>query len=256
MTDDTEPLRILLVDPLPGTRVTVQVMLEDAGHEVLPVSDWDTAEDLLLRTDVGAVVMALVDDGGAAFKAAQRLRDRLPPQGELPLVGYTSGLRRGEEDDALDAGFDALLVRPFEDSELLAALAQAAQDRRPPPKLDPDRRAVLRATMGPAALAAADDAAMEVPAGLLVPIYSNGATAGEYAAAGEAIAAAMAEVGAIAAEAAARRMAESPAEGRRLVYALMSAVVAARVALRTDRMIAAREDPIWATSDPPSGETP
>ena len=256
MTEDPAPLCVLLVDPHAGTRVTVQVMLEDAGHEVLPVSDWSTAEDLLLRSEVGAVVMAVVDDGTAGFDAARRLRDRLPPQGDLPLVGYTSGLRRGEDDEALDAGFDVLLVRPFEDADLAEALARATRERAPPPRLDPERRAALRATMGPAALAAADDAAMEVPAGLLVPIYSNGATPAEYAAAGEAIATAMAAVGAIAAEAAARRLAEAPDQGRRLVYPLMSAVVAARVALRTDRMTAAREDPIWAASDTPSGDTP
>jgi CheY-like chemotaxis protein len=256
MTEDPAPLCVLLVDPLAGTRVTVQAMLEDAGHEVLPVSDWATAEDLLLRAEVTAVVMALVDDGADGFAAARRLRDRLPPQGDLPLVGTTSGLRRGEEDAALDAGFDVLVVRPFDDAALLAALDQAARDRLPPPRLDPGRRAVLRATMGPAALAAADDAAMEVPARLLVPIYANGATAAEYAAAGAAVAAAMAEVGAIAAEAAARRLADAPDEGRRLVFPLMSAIVAARVALRTDRMTAARADPIWAASDTPPGESP
>jgi CheY-like chemotaxis protein len=256
MAEHPAPLRILLVDPLPGTRVTVQAMLEEAGHEVLPVPDWGSAEDLLLRGEFGAVVMAVVDDGAAAFEAAGRLRDRLPPQGDLPLVGVSSGLRRGEEDAALDAGFDVLLVRPFEDADLAEALAQAARDRTPPPRLDPACRAALRARMGPAALAAADDAAMAVPAGLLVPIYANGATAAEYQAAGEAIAAAMAGVGAIAAEAAAHRLAEAPDQGRRLVYPLMSAVVAARVALRADRMTAAREDPIWAASDIPPGETP
>jgi hypothetical protein len=36
----------------------------------------------------------------------------------------------------------------------------------------------------------------------------------------------------------------------------MSAVVAARVALRTDRMTAARADPIWAASDTHPGDTP
>jgi CheY-like chemotaxis protein len=256
MAEDSAPLCVLLFDPHAGTRVTVQAILEDAGHQVVPVSDWSTAEDLLLRTEVGAVVMALVDDGATAFEAAMRLRERLPPQGDLPLVGYTSGLRRGEEDDALDAGFDVLLVRPFDDADIVEALAQATRDRTPPPKLDPERRAALRVTMGPAALTAADDAAMEVPAALLVPLYSDGATTAEYLAAGQAIAAAMAQVGAIAAEAAARRLAAEPEQGPRLVYPLMSAVVAARVALRTDRMTAAREDPIWAASDTPSGETP
>lgn len=256
MAEDPAPHCVLLIDPLAGTRVTVQAMLEQAGHEVLPVSDWDAAEGLMLRSDVTVVVMALAEGGFDGLDAARRLRERLPPQGDLPLVGTTSGLRRGEEEQAVQSGFDVLLVRPFADADLLAAIAQAARDRTPPPRLDLARRAALRAAMGPAALAAADDAALEVPARLLVPIYTDGATAEAYAAAGAAVAAAMAGIGAIAAELAARRMADSPGEGRRLVYPLMSAIVAARVALRTDRMTAAREDPIWAASDTPSGETP
>jgi CheY-like chemotaxis protein len=256
MTGEAATLTVLLVDPLPGTRVTTQRMLEEAGHEVMPVSDWSTAEDLLLRAEVGAVVMALAADGFDGRDAAQRLRDRLPPQADLPLVGTASGLRRGEEEEALQAGFDVLLARPFDEAELLAALDQAVRDRTPPPRLDPDRRAALRAQLGPAALAAADDAAMEAPARLLPPIFTDGATAEGYRAAAEQIAAAMEGVGAIAAAAAARRLAEDPAQGRRLVYPLMSAVVAARVALRTDRMTAARADPIWASSDPSPGDSP
>jgi CheY-like chemotaxis protein len=254
MSDQPPPHCVLLVDPLPGTRVVAQNVLEDAGHEVLPVSDWEAAEVLLLRAEVTAVVMALVDVGFDGLDAARRLRERLPPQADLPLVGTTSGLRHGEEDEALDAGFDVLLVRPFNDVELLAALDTAVRDRKPPPKLDPDRRVALRATMGPVALAAADDGAMEVAARLLVPIFANGATPAEYEAAGNAVATAMAEVGAIAAEAAARRLAESPTDGPRLIYPLMSAAVAARVALRTDRMTAARADPIWAASEISPGE--
>jgi hypothetical protein len=39
MEKDALPRRVLLVDPLAGTRVTVMAMLEESGHEVLPVSD-------------------------------------------------------------------------------------------------------------------------------------------------------------------------------------------------------------------------
>lgn len=250
-------LRVLLVDPMASSRVVTLTMLEEAGHEVLPVSAWDIAEDLLLREDVEAVVMAFTGDGFDGPDAAQRLRDRLPPQADLPLVGTTDGLRRGEEDEAMEAGFDLLLVRPFTATELEAALAQARRMRTPPPVLDAECRASLRTTHGPAALAALEDEAMAVPASLLVPLFRDGGPEADYAAAGAAVAAAMDGIGAIGAATAARRMAENAEEGRRFLFPLLSAIVAARVALRKDRVAAAAADPIWAASDtPPSGETP
>lgn len=250
-------LRVLLVDPMASSRVVTLTMLEELGHEVLPVTDWDGAEDLLLREDVEIVVMAFVGDGFDGQDAAGRLRDRLPPQADLPLVGTTAGLRRGEEDEAMEAGFDVLLVNPFTPEELEAALRQAHRDRTPPPQLDAAQRAALRKDYGPAALEALEDEALMVPAALLVPLLRDGGQEADFAAAGTAVAAAMDRVGAIAAALAARRMAENAEEGRRFLFPLMSAIVAARVALRKDRFSAAAEDPIWAASDSiPSGETP
>jgi len=250
-------LQVLLVDPMASSRVVTLTMLEELGHMVFPVSDWDTAEDILLREDVEAVMLAFTGDGFDGPDAAGRLRDRLPPQADLPLVGTTDGLRRGEEDEAMEAGFDILLVRPFTPEELAAALAQARKMRTPPPVLDAEARAALRKDHGPAALEALEDAAMEVPSGRLVPLFRDGGKAEDYAAAGAAVAEAMDRIGAIAAAAAARRMAENAEEGRRFLFPLLSAVVAARVALRKDRFSAAAADPIWAASDTPSsGESP
>ena len=259
MTEPEAPqaLRVLLVDPMASTRVVTLTMLQELGHEVSPVTSWDSAEDLLLREDVEAVVMAFVGDGFDGQDAAQRLRGRLPPQADLPLVGTTAGLRRGEEDDAAEAGFDVLLVHPFTPEELAAALRQAWSDRAPLPQLDPERRAALRKDHGPAALEALEDEALAVPAALLVPLLRDGGEAGDFAAAGATVAAAMDSVGAFAAAAAARRMAENAGDGLRFLYPLMSAIVAARVALRRDRFTAAAEDPIWAASDTiPSEENP
>lgn len=249
-------LRVLLVDPLASSRVVTLTMLEEAGHEVLPVTNWEIAEDILLREEIEALVMALDGDGFDGQDAAQRLRDRLPPQADLPLVGTSGGMRRGEEDDAMEAGFDVLLIRPFEQAELEAALAQAVRDRTPPPVLDAETRAALRKDHGPAALEALEDEALSVPGTLLVSLFRDGCEAEAYATAGAAVAIAMDGIGAIAAAAAARRMAENAEEGRRFLFPLLSAIVAARVALRRDRVDAAAEDPIWAASDTVSGESP
>lgn len=248
-------LRILVVDPLPGLRAVTRDMLEEAGHEVLLVSDWPGAETLMQREEIQAIVMSWSEHGFDGAKAAAKLRDRLPPLGELPLVGISAGLRHGEEEEALDAGFDVLLFRPFSAEELEQALQQAVKDRTPPPQLDPERRAALRQEHGPAALAALDDKAMEA-ATLLMPLYQKGGSADDYRAAAAAIGAAMREAGAIHAAEVAARMEAAPEDGKRLIQPLMSTLVAARTALRKDRLAAARQDPIWAASDPHAGDTP
>lgn len=251
-------LQMLLVDPMASSRVVTLTMLEEAGHHVFPVTNWDSAEDILLREEVDGIVMAFTGDGFDGPDAAQRLRDRLPPQADMPLVGTTDGLRRGEEDEAMEAGFDVLLVRPFTPEELTAALTQARRLRTPPPVLDAERRAALRKDHGPAALEALEDEAMAIPGALLVPLFRDGGEAAGYAAAGVAVAEAMERIGAIGAANAARRMAENDEEGRRFLFPLLSSIVAARVALRKDRVAAAAADPIWAASDTPpsSGDTP
>lgn len=250
-------LHVLLVDPMASSRVVTLTMLEELGHTVFPVSDWAAGEDILLREEVEAVILAFTGEGFDGVDAAGRLRDRLPPQADLPLIGTSDGLRRGEEDEAMEAGFDILLIRPFTPEELSAALAQARRMRTPPPVLDGDVRAALRKAHGPAALESFEDVAMEVPSTRLVPLFRDGGKPEDYAAAGAAVAEAMDRIGAIAAASAARRMAENGEDGRRYLFPLLSAVVAARVALRKDRFQAAAADPIWAASESkPSGETP
>jgi len=252
--DPQAPLRVLVVDAISSTRATVMTMLEELGHAPVAALDWAAAEQVLLLQEIGAIVMAFGVEGGFdGARSAGLLRDRLPPQSELPLVGTSSGLRRNEEQEALDAGFDALLLRPFGPEDLAAALAQAIRDRTPPPALDPERRAALRRTHDPAALEALDARALGTPAALLAPLFESG-TAEDYAAAGAAVAAAMEEIGAVNAALWARRLAEDP--GQRMLFPLVSAVVRARGALAKDRVTAAAEDPIWAGSKPPTGEPP
>ncbi|MBB5688102.1 response regulator [Roseomonas alkaliterrae] len=252
--DSPPPLRVLVVDAISSTRSTVMRMLEELGHEPVAALDWPAAEQVLLLQEIGAVVMAFGVEGGFDGAAsAALLRERLPPQGELPLIGTSSGLRRNEEQEALEAGFDALLLRPFGPEDLAAALERAIRDRTPPPDLDPERRAALRRAHGPAALEALDARALEAPATLLAPLFESG-SAEDLAAAGTAIAEAMEAIGAVNAASWARRLAQSP--GQRLMFPLMSAVVKARGALAKDRVTAAAQDPIWAASDAPRGDTP
>ena len=240
-------LQVLLVDPQPSARTRLAGLMEPLGHTAHPVADWAGAERVLRLRRVDVVVMAFAAGALDGRKAAQALRLRRPPEGSLPLVGTGPFLRPAEEKALWEAGFDRFVFTPFAADALEEGLRAAVRDRLPPVLLDDAHRAALRLLHGPAALAALDDAAMEVPARVLAPLLRGGQAAHFVAAAAE-VAAAMEGVGAIHAVAAARRLADNAAQGRRFMPVLAASVVATRSALRQDRMTAARQDPIWAST--------
>jgi CheY-like chemotaxis protein len=231
-------------------------MLQALGHRATCVHDWRAGEQSLKLWRYDAAVISAEAPGQGDRSAVAMLRAGPARWSGLPVVGTSRANDPGSIRRALAAGCDQVLSRPFPAEALEAALREAVRLREPPVLLDAERRAALRVLHGPAALEALDAAAMELAAGLLAPILTQGAGRSETAAAAEAIAAAMADIGAIQAAAVARDLAEAARRGRRGMQPLMSAVVAARVALRRDRMNAAADDPIWATRDTPPGETP
>lgn len=250
------PLSLLLVDPRAGNAAVVRGMLEAAGHLVTFVHDWPSAELRLSLHPYAAVVMCVTTPGPRRRTAAAALRAPGGRHAGLPLLGLDPGVDHIARQRALSEGFDAVVSRPFGAEALEAALRQAIRERAPPLLLDADRRAALRGEHGPAALAALDQAAMALAARLLPPIMEHGGTPEQILAAAEALAEAMAGIGAIHAAAQAEAMGRDAARGRRAVHPLAGALAATRTMLRHDRLTAARHDPIWAASDTQSGDTP
>lgn len=256
MPDDaSSPLSILLVDPNAGASAHTRTMLEAAGHGVIFVHDWPSAETRLTLHHIEAVVMCITTRGVGRTSAPARLRAAAPRNAGLPLLGLSPGTDHLAPAEALAAGFDAVISRPFGAEALAAALREAVRRRTPPMLLDAAQRAALRRTHGPAALAALDAAAMETAARLLAPILADGGTAEAVAAAAEDVAAAMQGIGAAHAAAAAREVAAQAGLGRRAVRPAMATLTSTRVALRRDRMTAAIHDPIWAASETAPGDT-
>ncbi len=124
---DGEPgqraLRIVIVDDNDDIRQTLRDLLEAQGHTVSEAQDGHAGIKLVL--EIGPEV-ALVDiglPGLDGYEVVRRLRAKMPP-GEkrtrlIALTGY------GQADDrrrALEAGFDAHLVKPVDLQELFRTL--------------------------------------------------------------------------------------------------------------------------------------
>jgi CheY-like chemotaxis protein len=118
----TEPkaLHILVIEDEPGVRESLQALLEMHGHRV------DLAEDgvegvekaVALRPQIALIDIALPRMDG--FEAARRIRAALGA--DITLIACTAFSQPEDHQTALDAGFDALRVKPIDPDQLLTWL--------------------------------------------------------------------------------------------------------------------------------------
>lgn len=114
------PLEILVVEDNDDARDTLQLLLELEGHRVRVAGNGARAVDVAVTAplDVALIDIGLPDLDG--YEVARQIRTK---RGErvylVALTGY------GQPDDrqrAMEAGFDAHLVKPVDPDDLLKAL--------------------------------------------------------------------------------------------------------------------------------------
>jgi len=109
---DLKPLRIVVVDDMPDNRESMALLLEVKGHAVRVAATGPEGLQVIAeeRPDV-----ALIDIGLPGFdgcELARRLRRR-PELGNSMLIALTGYGNGTDKERALDAGFDAYIVKPF-----------------------------------------------------------------------------------------------------------------------------------------------
>jgi two-component system KDP operon response regulator KdpE len=125
--------RILACDDDPSIRKALEVLLRDAGFEVLTSAG---AEDALDRAALELPDMAIIDlllPDGSGIEVCRRLRE----WSEMPILILSAVGEEQSKIDALQQGADDYLVKPFGPGELLARVrallrragAQPAQPR-------------------------------------------------------------------------------------------------------------------------------
>jgi PAS domain S-box-containing protein len=115
--DPSEPShvsrRVLVVDDHDDTRLSLRILLEAAGHTVLEAADGPAGLAALLR---GEAEIALVDvrlPGLDGYELARRVRSGAGAR-DVVLIAVTGYGNAEDHHRALEAGFDAFLVKPVE----------------------------------------------------------------------------------------------------------------------------------------------
>lgn len=123
------PLRVVLVEDNPDVREAVAALLRMGGHQALSAADGAAGLALLRqeRPDVALVDLGLPGMDGMALARALRQGGDAPSTVLLALTAYGDERTRAQ---ALQAGFDGFLRKPFELREFEITLAEARARRR------------------------------------------------------------------------------------------------------------------------------
>ena len=119
--------RVLIVDDEPGLRQALAINLRARGYEVDEAADATTALALAARHPPDAVVLdlGLPDMDGSAVIAGLRGWTR------APIIVLSARTTQSDKVDALDAGADDYVTKPFGMGELLARLRAATRRTTP-----------------------------------------------------------------------------------------------------------------------------
>jgi two-component system KDP operon response regulator KdpE len=119
--------RVLVCDDEPQILRALKVILRDAGYEAVPAASGEEALDLAAVRPPEAAILDLMLPDVDGVEVTRRLREWT----EMPIVVLSAV---GEEDrkvDALAAGADDYVTKPFSARELIARLEAVMRRARP-----------------------------------------------------------------------------------------------------------------------------
>jgi signal transduction histidine kinase len=119
-TPSDEHLRIVIVEDNGDTRLMLRVALELFGHEVHDAIDGPSGLDAILREHPDLALIDIGLPGFDGYEVARKVRGALG--GTILLVALTGYGQPDDRRQALEAGFDAHLVKPVEPEALLGVI--------------------------------------------------------------------------------------------------------------------------------------
>jgi two-component system, OmpR family, KDP operon response regulator KdpE len=120
--------RILVVDDEPQIRRVMRTTLAAEGYDVVEARDGESALERLRAADYDLVLLDLNMPGISGLETCRAMRAR----SDTAIVVLTVRDSEGDKIEALDAGADDYVTKPFSTQELLARL-RAALRRSPLP---------------------------------------------------------------------------------------------------------------------------
>lgn len=116
------PLRILVAEDVPASRLLLTTVLERAGHAVTAAADGPAALAALHGASFDLAVLDLHMPSLGGLGVARAVRALPGEKSRLPLIAVTADPAEQMEESCRAAGFDAVLRKPFETRRLLGLI--------------------------------------------------------------------------------------------------------------------------------------
>ncbi len=123
-----DSLRILLAEDEPVNQILTKKILEQQGCTVTVAADGLKVLERLAQSEYDLVLMDIQMPNLNGLEATRRIRNGfVPGKDSIPIVGLTAFARKSDVEEGLQVGMDKYVTKPFELSDLLAAMEQALQ---------------------------------------------------------------------------------------------------------------------------------
>jgi len=119
---------VLVVDDEPDIRVIVRSILRAGGHDVSEAATGEEALDILACTDPEVVLLDIRLPGISGVEVLKRIRGMARCAG-VAVVMLSAHSSETIAAECSDVGCQAFIRKPFNNSELLVAIADAAHSR-------------------------------------------------------------------------------------------------------------------------------
>ena len=130
-TQKRTSLRVLVVDDEPDNVDCLAMLLGHLGHEVCTVYDGPEAVAAATAFQPQVILLDIQMPRMDGYQVARLLRQQ-PEFQQVLLVAVTGYARESDRQEALGAGFDHHLAKPFSFEALQALLAQVSEPPRGP----------------------------------------------------------------------------------------------------------------------------
>jgi two-component system, cell cycle response regulator DivK len=123
--------KVLVVEDNPANMKLTSLLLNSAGHVVLPAVDAETGLRLALDEQPDLILMDIQLPGMDGLAATAILK-RDPATAAIPIIALSALAMKTDKERSQAAGCDAYIVKPVRYKELYAAMDRLLQEPRPP----------------------------------------------------------------------------------------------------------------------------
>lgn len=115
--------QLLIVDDDPNSRKIIELMLSKEGYQLHFAENGLQALEILEKTRMELVLLDLLMPQLDGFETARQMQ-ATPSLAGIPIMAISALAFPNDRKEAMDAGCDLYLTKPFTRTELLSAIAQ------------------------------------------------------------------------------------------------------------------------------------